>query len=115
MPVSTQDGRIVADRVVEARSFMARLKGWMFRDPPELSEALFIPGCASVHTFFVRFPMDLLFLDRDSRVLSIREDTPPWRLAGHPGADSTLELAAGRTRALGIRPGHTLRIEGEAA
>jgi uncharacterized membrane protein (UPF0127 family) len=62
----------------------------------------------SIHTAFVRFPIDALFLDRDLKILSIASEMKPWRLAGFWGANSVLELAAGECRRLGINTGDRL-------
>lgn len=105
------DGRMVAERVREARSFAARLAGWMGRAAVPADEALYLPGCASVHTCFMRTPIDVLFLDRAGTVLAVRAGVPPWRLAVHVGAWAVMELAPGRARALGIAAGARLRIE----
>lgn len=70
-------------------------------------EGIWLPGVASVHTLFVRFPLDLLFLDRDFRLVRAQVAFPPWRpLAWAPGAHHTIELGAG-TLAIGtmLRPG----------
>lgn len=110
MPVLL-DGKVVADRVREARSFPARLAGWMGRAEVRPDEALYLPGCASVHTCFMRTPIDVLFLDRAGTVLAVRERLPPWRLAARVGAWGVMELAPGRAGALGIEAGSRLRVE----
>lgn len=73
-------------------------KGWGVlgrRDLPA-GQGLWLPGVASVHTLFVRFPLDLLFLDREFRAVRLAPRTPPWRwLVRAPGAYHVLELGAG--------------------
>jgi uncharacterized membrane protein (UPF0127 family) len=56
----------------------------------------------SVHTFFMRFPIDVVFLDAEERVLRIDANVRAWRLKACRGARSVLELAAGEARALSV-------------
>jgi uncharacterized membrane protein (UPF0127 family) len=76
----------VADRRV------ARLFGLAFLARERAGEGLLIPRCRSVHTFGMRFPVDLVFLDADGRVVELRREVPPRRLVRCPAADSVLEL-----------------------
>jgi uncharacterized membrane protein (UPF0127 family) len=76
--------------VVETRR--ARLLGLAFLDQEEAGEGLFIPRCRSVHTFGMRFPLDLVFLDSESRVIRLRRAVPPWRIVRCSEAASVLEL-----------------------
>jgi Uncharacterized ACR, COG1430 len=68
------------------------------REPP--CEALLIPRCRSVHTFGMRFRLDLVWLGRGGRVLRIDRDVPPWRVRSCRGAIEVLEVAAGRADAM---------------
>lgn len=72
----------------------ARLLGLAHLDLDEVGPGLLIPRCSSVHTFGMRFPLDLLFLDRDGAVLDRRWSLPPSRIACCRGAASVLELPA---------------------
>jgi uncharacterized protein len=87
-------------RVHVARSRPARLLGLAgLRElPPD--RALLIPGCRSVHTFGMRFALDVAFLDTDGRVLAVRSAVPPGRVVGHRGAAAVLEAPAGRVPAM---------------
>ena len=62
------------------------------------THALLLPRCRSVHTFGMRFPLDLIWLDRDGRVLRVDEAVPPWRVRSCRGAAAVLE--AGRMPAM---------------
>jgi uncharacterized protein len=75
-----------------ARGFRARLLGLSRRGRAASRPGLLIPRCSSVHTFGMRFPLDLYFLDAEGQVLSVRRRVPPRRLAWHPGARSVLEI-----------------------
>src|SRR3954470_19446425 len=76
-----------------ARSFWPRLVGLAFRR--QAGEPLLIPRCSSVHTFGMRFPIDVVFLDARGRVLRVAPAVPPWRLVSCPGAAAVVETAAG--------------------
>ena len=58
--------------------------------------------------FFMRFPIDAVFLDRDLVVLKVVENLAPWRMAAQRGAKAVLELPAGAARQSGLRPGDRL-------
>jgi uncharacterized protein len=72
----------------------ARLLGLAFIDRDEAGEGLVIPDCRSVHTFGMRFALDLVFIDAHGRVVELRREVPPRRLVRCPAADSVLELPA---------------------
>jgi len=80
-----------------ARSRRARLLGLALRRRPP-AHALLLPRCRSVHTFGMRFPLDLVWLDRDGRVLRVDEAVPPWRVRSCRHAAAVLE--AGRMPAM---------------
>jgi uncharacterized membrane protein (UPF0127 family) len=78
-----------------ARSFRSRLRGLAWRERSEAGPGLLIPRCSSVHTFGMRFELDVYFLDRDGRVLAVRRRVPPGRVLWHRGAAAVLEIPAG--------------------
>jgi len=63
---------------------------------------------SSIHTAFMRFAIDAVFLDRENRVVKVAEDLGPWRAAACRGARAVLELAAGEAAMRGLRPGVSL-------
>jgi len=77
-----------------AKGFRTRLLGLAFRDRDDAGPGLLIPRCASVHTFGMRFELDVYFLDRDGRVLSVRRRVPPRRVLWRRGARKVLEIPA---------------------
>ena len=79
-------------RVPVALSRRARLLGLALLDRPAAGAGLLLPGCRSVHTFGMRFPVDLVFLDRNLRAVSWRRAVPPGRVAFERGAQAVLEL-----------------------
>jgi uncharacterized membrane protein (UPF0127 family) len=66
---------------------------------------------SSVHMLFMRFPIDVVFLDRDHKVVGLRHGLRPWRIAGERGAYATLELPAGTAAATEIKEGDVLVFE----
>lgn len=72
----------------------ARLLGLSGLSREEAEPGLLIPRCASVHTFGMRFSLDLVFLDGEGEPLDVRLGVPPRRLAFHRGAAAVLELPA---------------------
>ena len=95
----------VADRV------LPRLKGLLGRRGLAPGEGLLIVPAGSIHTLFMRFPIDVVFLDRELCVLRIVPALRPWRLTAARGARSALELAAGEAASRGLRPGVRLTLE----
>jgi hypothetical protein len=80
---------------------LARLRGQLFRPEPIV---LLLAPCSAVHTCFLRFGLDVVFLDADLAVLKVVRDVPPWRFVRCRGAKAVLELpTAGSSRA--SRPG----------
>jgi len=92
LPIESVCGRSV--RV--ACGLRSRLLGLSRLDCDEAGPGLLIPRCSSVHTFGMRFPLDLVFLDRDSRPCSIRREVPPRRFAWDRRARAVLELPCRR-------------------
>ena len=91
-------GTILANRLEVADSAPKRTKGLLGRDGLGSGEGLWIIPCESVHTFFMRFAIDLVYLDRRNRVKKIRSVVVPWRVSACLSAHSVLELPAGTIR-----------------
>lgn len=75
-----------------ARGFRTRLRGLAFRDRAAAGPGLLLPRCSSVHTFGMRFALDVYFLDAEGRVLFVRRSVPPGRVLWHRGACAILEI-----------------------
>jgi len=87
------------------------MKGLLGRDSLPRDEGLLIPRCASIHTWFMRFPIDAVFLDRDMAVVRVATGLRPRRMACCLRARHVLELAAGGAADAGIHPGMRVRLE----
>ena len=102
------DGAIVCERCVVADTMFRRMRGLLGRRELPRGEGMLIRPAPSVHTFFMAFPIDVVFLSREGDVVKVCEDVRPWRAAAARRAHSTLELAAGEARRRGIAPGARL-------
>jgi uncharacterized membrane protein (UPF0127 family)/Flp pilus assembly protein protease CpaA len=87
---------------------IARLRGLLGRDGLAKGHGLLIRPTWSVHTAFMRFPIDVVFLDRNMRVLEVTENLAPWRAASRRGARAVLELPAGECARVGLVAGDQL-------
>lgn len=87
-----------------------RRKGLLGRDRLPAGEGLWIVPCEAVHTFGMRFAIDLVYLDRHMRVKKVKSNVPPWRLSACLSAHSVLELAPGTICSTETRPGDTLEF-----
>ena len=104
--------KVLADRASEARRFGQRLIGLMGRRNFEFGEGLHLVPCNSIHTFFMRMPIDAVFLDSEKRVVKVYPALPPWRMSGiHLNARTVLELPAGMVVGSGTTEGDELSFE----
>ena len=77
--INQTKGIVVSHRAKAADNFFKRLIGLMFKKSLDKDEALIFKGAPSIHTFFMRFPIDVVFLDREMRVIRICKELKPWR------------------------------------
>ncbi len=103
-------GAPVCDRCDVADNPLTRLRGLLGRAGLANGEGLLIRPTSSIHTCFMRFPIDAVFLDAKLTVLDVRHDVKPWRTALKRGAKSVLELPAGEAARRGVERGATLRL-----
>ena len=103
-------GSVLATRLEVAASGPKRRKGLLGRDSLPSGEGLWIVPCESVHTFFMRFPIDLVYLDRENRIRKVRSGVGAWRLSACFSAHSILELPAGTIRGTETRRGDVLEF-----
>ena len=106
--ITTADGRVLCERCVIADGPFGRMRGLLGRKELPSGEGILLKPSGSVHTFFMRFPIDVVFLDRELRVVAIAPDVPPWRMRGARGAKGVVELAAGEASRRGLIEGQTL-------
>ena len=111
------DGRVICERMVLGQSFLERFRGLMGRAALDDGEGLYLAS-NSIHMFFMRFPIDALFVsaadaDGQRRVVGTRPDLPPWRGLVMPvrGAEGVVEMPAGTLARLGIGVGDEVTFE----
>lgn len=108
--VNERSGDVVGTHVEVARGPWQSFRGLMFKPGlPDGHGMLFRPA-QGIHTQFMRFPIDLIFLDRSGRVCKIRESMKPWRF-DFSRAAAVIEMSGGQARAAGIDVGDTLRLD----
>jgi uncharacterized membrane protein (UPF0127 family) len=101
----------LGDAVDVADTSAKRRVGLLKHERLESGTGLWIVPCESVHTFFMKFPIDLVYIDRKKKVKKVRNAVPAWRLSACFTAHSILELPAGVVEKTGTRPGDELVIE----
>jgi len=85
----------LGQEIILAQSSADRRAGLLKQDSLEESGGLWIAPCEAIHTFFMGFPIDVLFLDKQKRVLKVRAELRPWRMSACLVAQSVLELPSG--------------------
>lgn len=105
-------GTLLGERVAEARTFLARLRGLMFRETLAAGEGLVIGPCTGIHMFFMTFAIDAVFLDADGVVVAVYGDLQPWTVSSiHGAAHCVVELPAGVAAATGTVVGDHVVLE----
>lgn len=108
-------GTVLATRGKLASSFVDRFFGLMGRKRVEDGGGILLTKSASIHSFFMRFRFDAIFLDNDNRVVKVVPSMRQWWVAfGGRGAKHTLELPAGVAAATGTVAGDTLVFDDPA-
>lgn len=108
--IELEDGTVVCERCTVAGHALARMRGLLGRSSLPPGEGIYLRPCNSVHTFFMRFPIDVVFLDRDLRIVSVAADVRPWRARMQRGAKAAVELAAGEAARRGVTAGAQLQL-----
>lgn len=109
-----EGGRVVCERCEIADGPVSRARGLLGRSGLEAGAGLLLEPSFSIHTLFMRFPIDAVFLDRDRAVVDVVRRLRPWRAATRLRARSVLELPAGEAERVGLRVGERLQAEGAA-
>src|ERR671930_2016312 len=110
MTIEDARGRVVCESCAVADRPLARLRGLLGRRELPAGNGLLLRPAPSIHTWFMRFPIDAVFLSADLEVLGVRSEMPAWRMAGGRGARAVLELAAGEAARRGVTAGSRLRV-----
>jgi uncharacterized membrane protein (UPF0127 family)/CheY-like chemotaxis protein len=103
--------RVVCERGFVANRALARMRGLLGRSHLPEGEGLLLEPAYAIHTAFMRFPIDVVFLDSHMRVMKVVDSLPPWRTSGAHQAFSVLELAAGQASDRGVAAGDRLDVQ----
>lgn len=106
--------KIIIPECRVANTYWIRFWGLMRRTSVRETEGVLFPRCNSIHTFFMRFPIDVILLSHDGSILHIVENLKPWRLVlPRRGVRHVIEVMALRTKSLKLQTGETLDCGGE--
>ena len=106
--LANDDGSVVCEHCLLAETMFARLRGLLGRSGLAEGEGMLLRPASSIHTAFMRFAIDAVFVDKENRVVKVAPEIRPWRAAACRGARAVLELPAGEAERRGIRPGVSL-------
>lgn len=108
-----RDGETLAGPLDLAESFLDRTRGLLGRDGLPGRSGMVIEHCSSIHTVFMRFSIDVVFLSRDGNVLKVVDELAPWRAAWAWFAARAVELPAGLAREVGLCAGQKVELKEE--
>jgi len=102
---------IIAGNLMVADSFLKRLKGLMFTKEFSSDSALYIYPCNAIHTFFMNYNIDVLYLDKNNMVVGVDEDLKPGRIGKYvKNAVAVVEFTSGEIKKNQIQIGHALEL-----
>ena len=103
-------GHVVVPDLEVAVESATRNKGLLGRDGLAEGSGLVIAPTNAVHTFFMRFPIDIVFVGRSGEVVKVRPAVPAWRIAAALRGYAVIELAAGGAARAGLHPGARVSV-----
>jgi uncharacterized membrane protein (UPF0127 family) len=106
----TRGDSVVCARAEVAETWWVRLRGLLGRASLEPGTGMLFLGESSIHSAFMRFRFDAVFMDRDMRVIGLSEEIPPWRVRGARGTRNILELGSGAISSTGVEVGDILAV-----
>lgn len=105
------NGAVLADHADAADTSEKRRTGLLKHTSLPQGEGLWIVPCEGIHTIGMKFPIDVVFLDKKKRVVKVRKEMGKWRMSLCLWAHSVLELPSGTVDATGTEKGHQLHLE----
>ncbi len=113
--ILSKTNAVLAPKTQRADTFWSRLKGLMFLPALPPGQALLLEPCPQIHTCFMRFAIDVVFLDHHNRAVAVLEHFKPWRVSHfYSRCRRTLELPAGTLNGR-VQPGDELIFENEGS
>jgi hypothetical protein len=104
----SRDDSVVCERTEVADTLWRRMRGLLGRASLSAGSGMLFRGESSIHSAFMRFEFDAVFMDRDLRVVGLAERIPPWRVRAAKRSRNILELAAGEISRTGVAIGDQL-------
>ena len=103
--------KIISNNILIAETLVDRLIGLMFREKLVGSDGLLLNPCRSIHTFFMRYNLDIVFISSNNKVIKIIRDIKPWRMTWiYFRAHKTLELPSGKLP-MDLKEGDILEVK----
>ena len=106
--LANDDGTVVCEHCLLAETMFTRLRGLLGRKSLAEGEGLLLRPASSIHTAFMRFTIDAVFIDRENRIVKVAPELRPWRMTACRGSRAVLELPAGEAARRGMQPGVSL-------
>jgi hypothetical protein len=110
MLANARSGAVIADQLIAAFDSASRRTGLLKHGSLPARSAMIIAPSNAIHTFFMKFPIDVVFVARDGQVRKVRHAVAPWRMSGCLRAYAVIELPAGTLREAGVEPGDRLEL-----
>ncbi|MCR2823180.1 DUF192 domain-containing protein [Lederbergia panacisoli] len=105
-------GQVIVENLKPAYSFMKRLKGLMFQKTLKPGSGVHIKPCQSIHTFFMKFPIDVIYLDKEMNVVGMQQALPPGKLGKRfKNVHSVIEMKAGTISKCNVIVGQALILK----
>ncbi len=104
-----REGVCIISELIIADNFFGRACGLLFKKPLQIGEGLLIRPCNSVHTCFMRYPIDVVYLNENNEVTKIVEHMMPWRLSFDKNARSVIEVSSLTKIKAQVNAGDTLK------
>ncbi|MEO0128692.1 MAG: DUF192 domain-containing protein [candidate division WOR-3 bacterium] len=80
--INISKNTIISNKAIVGDTFFKRLKGWLGRKNFNWGESLIIRPCKWIHTFFMRFPVDVIFVNAENKIVAMKSCFKPWRISG---------------------------------
>jgi uncharacterized membrane protein (UPF0127 family) len=109
--VNLSNGTEIANEISKAYTFFTRLKGLMFSKSLPEGHGLHIQPCQSIHTFFMNYPLDVLYLNKELEIIGLEEEIMPSKIGQvYKNGNSVLELPRGTIQKSGTKVGHKIKL-----
>jgi len=112
---NSRTGQIVAEHAELAQSPLKRMKGLLGKKGLAPDEAIILRPASSIHTVFMRFAIDVIYIDRDNKVVKVVRDLVPYRFSAAKGAKTVIEMMTGATTTTDLQPGDQLTMTEQPA